>query len=160
MRYSRTFPGLPLYVVENGMPTDDGKPRPDRYTRSDHLRDHVYWLERARSDGAPVIGYNYWSITDNYEWGTYRPRFGLFTVDALTDPTLTRRPTEAVTTYRDLVANGSRPATNPNAPPHSVPSWIRPSAAPIPRRTVDAEARRTITWCRGRCGVQCSGPRA
>ncbi|GCE37201.1 Beta-galactosidase [Rhodococcus wratislaviensis] len=34
MRYTRKFPGLPLYVVENGMPTDDGKPRPDGYTRS------------------------------------------------------------------------------------------------------------------------------
>ena len=116
IRYTRKFPGLPLYVVENGMPTDDGKPRPDGYTRSDHLRDHVYWLERARADGAPVIGYNYWSITDNYEWGTYRPRFGLFTVDALTDPTLTRRPTEAVTTYRDLVANGLPPGYEPERP--------------------------------------------
>jgi beta-glucosidase len=116
MRYARAFPGLPLYVVENGMSTDDGKPRPDGYTRSDHLRDHVYWMERARADGAPVIGYNYWSITDNYEWGTFRPRFGLFTVDALTDPTLTRRPTDAVTTYRDLVANGLPPGYRPVRP--------------------------------------------
>ncbi|MCQ4119109.1 glycoside hydrolase family 1 protein [Rhodococcus tibetensis] len=106
MRYTRKFPGLPLYVVENGMPTDDGQPRPDGYTRSDHLRDHVYWMERARQDGAPVIGYNYWSITDNYEWGTYRPRFGLYTVDALTDPTLTRHPTDAVVTYRDIIGSG------------------------------------------------------
>ncbi|MGW4335683.1 glycoside hydrolase family 1 protein [Rhodococcus koreensis] len=113
MQYTRTFPGLPLYVVENGMPTDDGKPRPDGYTRSDHLRDHLYWMERARADGAPVIGYNYWSITDNYEWGTFRPRFGLFTVDALTDPTLTRRPTDAVATYRDVVANGLPPGYEP-----------------------------------------------
>ncbi|BAH49006.1 putative beta-glucosidase [Rhodococcus opacus B4] len=113
MRYTRTFPGLPLYVVENGMPTDDGAPRADGYTRSDHLRDHLYWMERARADGAPVIGYNYWSITDNYEWGTFRPRFGLFTVDALTDPTLTRRPTDAVATYRDLVANGLPPGYEP-----------------------------------------------
>ncbi|QTJ64630.1 glycoside hydrolase family 1 protein [Rhodococcus sp. ZPP] len=106
MRYTRKFPGLPLYVVENGMPTDNGQPRPDGYTRSDHLRDHIYWMERARLDGAPVIGYNYWSITDNYEWGTYRPRFGLYTVDALTDPTLTRRPTDAVATYRDIIVAG------------------------------------------------------
>ncbi|WP_137725934.1 glycoside hydrolase family 1 protein [Prescottella subtropica] len=102
--YHRKLPGMPLYVVENGMATDDGQPRPDGYTRSDHLRDHVYWIERARADGADVIGYNYWSITDNYEWGSYRPRFGLYTVDAVTDPALTRRPTDAVTTYRDVVA--------------------------------------------------------
>ncbi|WP_430332800.1 glycoside hydrolase family 1 protein [Rhodococcus sp. ACT016] len=108
--YHRKLPGMPLYVVENGMPTDDGKPRPDGYTRSDHLRDHVYWIERARQDGADVIGYNYWSITDNYEWGSYRPRFGLYTVDALTDPTLTRRPTDAVATYRTIIEDGGVPA--------------------------------------------------
>lgn len=110
MAYHRKLPGMPLYVVENGMSTDDGKPRADGYTRSDHLRDHVYWIERAREDGSDVIGYNYWSITDNYEWGSYRPRFGLYTVDALTDPTLTRRPTDAVETYRTIIAGGGVPA--------------------------------------------------
>lgn len=108
--YARKFPSLPLYVVENGMPTDNGKPRPDGYTRSDHLRDHIYWVQRAKADGMNVIGYNYWSITDNYEWGSYRPRFGLYTVDALTDPSLTRRPTDAVATYRDLIARDGVPS--------------------------------------------------
>ncbi|MGH3738256.1 MAG: glycoside hydrolase family 1 protein [Micromonosporaceae bacterium] len=107
--YSRKYPDLPLYVVENGMPTDDGKPRADHYTRSEHLRDHVYWIQRAKADGMNVIGYNYWSITDNYEWGSYRPRFGLYTVDVATDPSLTRRPTDAVDTDRELVRNGGVP---------------------------------------------------
>ncbi|ROZ48586.1 glycoside hydrolase family 1 protein [Rhodococcus sp. WS3] len=105
MRYSRKYPALPLYIVENGMPTDNGNPRLDGYTRSNHLSDHVYWMERAREDGADVIGYNYWSITDNYEWGSYRPRFGLYTVDVLTDPTLTRTPTDGVETYRNIIEN-------------------------------------------------------
>lgn len=108
--YARKFPTLPLYVVENGMPTDNGQPRPDGYTRSDHLRDHIYWVQRAKADGIDVIGYNYWSITDNYEWGSYRPRFGLYTVDALTDPTLTRRPTDAVATYRAVISGHGVPA--------------------------------------------------
>ncbi|GAB2734561.1 glycoside hydrolase family 1 protein [Amycolatopsis magusensis] len=108
--YHRKFPELPLYVVENGMPTDNGKPRADGYSRADHLRDHVYWLQRAIAEGVEVIGYNYWSITDNYEWGSYRPRFGLYTVDALTDPALTRRPTEAVPAYRDLISGAGVPA--------------------------------------------------
>lgn len=107
--YQKRFPDLPLYVVENGMPTDDGAPRPDGYTRSDDLLDTVYWMQRAKADGANVIGYNYWSLTDNYEWGSYRPRFGLYTVDALTDPALTRRPTDAVATYRDVIARGGVP---------------------------------------------------
>lgn len=118
MRYTRKFPELPLYVVENGMPTDNGLARPDGYTRSDHLRDHIYWITRASEDGADVIGYNYWSITDNYEWGSFRPRFGLYTVDAATDPTLTRRATDAVATYREITAaDGVPPAYRPVRPP-------------------------------------------
>ncbi|WP_134730791.1 family 1 glycosylhydrolase [Amycolatopsis nivea] len=107
--YREKFPRLPIYVVENGMATDNGSPRSDGYTRSAHLRDHLYWLQRALAEDIPVIGYNYWSLTDNYEWGSYRPRFGLYTVDVLTDPTLTRRPTDAVSTYRRTIANGGVP---------------------------------------------------
>lgn len=107
--YHRQYPQLPLYVVENGMATDNGRPHPDGYTRSEHLRDHLYWLQRARAEGINVIGYNYWSITDNYEWGSYRPRFGLYTVDVVTDPTLTRRPTDAVGTYRRIIRRGGVP---------------------------------------------------
>ncbi|MEV4310619.1 family 1 glycosylhydrolase [Actinocrispum sp. NPDC049592] len=107
--YARRFPKLPLYIVENGMPSDDGAPRADGYTRSDHLRDHVYWMLRARSEGVRLIGYNYWSLTDNYEWGSYRPRFGLYTVDVETDPALARKPTDAVGAYRAIVAADGLP---------------------------------------------------
>ncbi|WP_458687634.1 family 1 glycosylhydrolase [Nocardia tengchongensis] len=108
--YSRMFPGKPLWVVENGMPTDNGAPRADGYTRSDHLRDTVYWLQRAKADGMNLIGYNYWSLTDNYEWGSFAPRFGLYTVDVQTDPSLTRKPTDAVGTYRQIITAGGVPA--------------------------------------------------
>ncbi|WP_084262333.1 glycoside hydrolase family 1 protein [Actinomadura formosensis] len=108
--YQRRLPHLPVYIVENGMATDNGKPRKDGYTRSDNLRDHIYWIQRAMADGVKMMGYNYWSLTDNYEWGIYRPRFGLYTVDVLTDPTLTRRPTDAVPTYRSIIANRGVPS--------------------------------------------------
>jgi len=136
--YARKFPTLPLYVVENGMPTDNGQPRPDGYTRSDHLRDHIYWVQRAKADGIDVIGYNYWSITDNYEWGSYRPRFGLYTVDALTDPTLTRRPTDAVATYRAVISghgvpSGYLPVKHPAVcSVVSLDSCVNPAAYPGP----------------------------
>ncbi|MCW2937193.1 MAG: glycoside hydrolase family 1 protein [Actinomycetia bacterium] len=107
--YQKRFPKLAMYVVENGMPTENGKPRADGYTRSQHLRDHIYWIQRALADGVHVIGYNYWSITDNYEWGSYSPRFGLYTVDVLTDPALTRRPTDAVATYQAIIRNQGVP---------------------------------------------------
>lgn len=118
--YHDRFPTLPIYVVEGGMPTRDGQPRTDGYTRSNYLRDHTYWLQRALADGMPVVGYNYWSLTDAYqiESGGYTNRFGLYTVDALTDPTLTRRPTPAVDTYREIIRNGGVPTDyRPVAPP-------------------------------------------
>ncbi|MGW4633574.1 family 1 glycosylhydrolase [Nocardia sp. NPDC004415] len=115
--YARRFPGKPLYIVENGIPTENGLPRADGYTRADSLRDTVYWLQRAVTDGIPLIGYNYWSLTDNYEWGSYTPRFGLYTVDVLTDPTLTRRPTDAVAAYREITAaDGVAPGYRPTRP--------------------------------------------
>ncbi|WP_067893557.1 family 1 glycosylhydrolase [Nocardia vaccinii] len=116
--YARRFPGKPLYIVENGMPTFNGQPRADHYTRADNLRDTVYWLQRAKADGMPLIGYNYWSITDNYEWGSYAPRFGLYTVDVRTDPALTRQPTDAVPAYSAITRAGG------------VPSGYRPTRAP------------------------------
>ncbi|PKV82522.1 family 1 glycosylhydrolase [Nocardia fluminea] len=115
--YARKFPGRPLYIVENGIPTENGRPRADGYTRADSLRDTVYWLQRAVADGIPLMGYNYWSLTDNYEWGSYTPRFGLYTVDVLTDPSLTRRPTDAVAAYRAITtAGGVGPGYRPTRP--------------------------------------------
>ena len=88
----RAFPELPVLISENGMATPNGKPRPDGVTREESLRDTVYWVQRARQDGVPVIGYLYWSLTDNYEWGSYDARLGLYTVDVRTDPGLRGGP--------------------------------------------------------------------
>lgn len=115
----RRFPRKPLYVVEAGMATQNGQPRPDGYRRANHLRDLVYWIQKARRAGIPVMGLNYWSLTDNYEWGSYTPRFGLYTVNVKTDPTLRRIPTPAVAAYQSIIANNgvsrtyrpTRPAT-------------------------------------------------
>ncbi|MBF6124379.1 family 1 glycosylhydrolase [Nocardia brasiliensis] len=126
--YSRAFPGKPLYIVENGMPTENGLPRPDGYARGDDLRDTIYWIQRARADGMNIMGYNYWSLTDNYEWGSYTPRFGLYTVDVLTDPSLTRKPTDAVAAYTRITREGG------------VPADYRPTRAPQPCSLVDPPA--------------------
>lgn len=109
--YAQRYPKLPLYIIENSLPTENHEPRSDGYLREDHLRDIVYWLQQAKSDGMNVIGYNYWSLTDNYEWGSYTPRFGLYTVDVKTDPKLARVATPAVAAYRTIIANNGVPAT-------------------------------------------------
>ncbi len=132
-RYQRIFPGKSLYVVENGMATENGLPRPDGYDRADYLRDVVYWLQRARMDGIPVIGYNYWSITDNYEWGSYTPRFGLYTVDVRSDPILLRRPTDAVGAYSEITRSGGVPGNYlPTRPPAGCSQIDPPSSCDDP----------------------------
>lgn len=115
--YAERFPGRPLYIVENGMPTDNGV-RKDGQKRGDALLDTVYWLQRAKADGMNLIGYNYWSLTDNYEWGSYSPRFGLYSVDVLNDPTLTRVPTDAVEVYKRVIReHGVKPGFKPGVAP-------------------------------------------
>lgn len=112
--YSSVFPGKPLYIVENGIPTNNGHARADGYTRSQHLKETIYWVQRAHAAGINVIGYNYWSLLDNFEWGSYAPRFGLYTVN-VTRHDLKRIPTPAVETYRTIISA------------HGVPSDFTPS---------------------------------
>lgn len=107
----RWLPSKPVLITENGMATDNGQPRADGVTRSENMRDTIYWVQRARQAGVPVIGYLYWSLTDNYEWGSYSARLGLYTVNVRTDPKLVRHPTAAVATYRRLIHAGGDPAT-------------------------------------------------
>jgi len=104
-RYAKQYPNLPLMVAENGMPTLDKQPRPDGVTRDWALRECVRAVQRTKAEGVNVIGYMYWSLTDNFEWGKYGPRFGLYSVDVMTDPELKRKPTPAVAAYRDIIRN-------------------------------------------------------
>jgi beta-glucosidase len=63
----------PVLILENGMA------EPSQMSREEFLRGHLESLARAIAAGADVRGYFHWSLIDNYEWGSYRPRFGLFT---------------------------------------------------------------------------------
>ena len=111
------FPDKPLLVAETGMATQNGQPREDGAKREEVLRDSIYWTQRARADGVNVIGFMVWSLTDNFEWGSYTPRFGLYTVNVRTDPTLKRIPTAAVAAYRDVIRhNGVGPDYRPVMP--------------------------------------------
>lgn len=42
---------------------------------------YLHQVVKAIHDGIPIIGYTAWSFLDNYEWGSFNPRFGLFYVD-------------------------------------------------------------------------------
>jgi len=76
-----------ILIAENGMAlrrkfdNSIAHPRRDRLTRSEFLKAHVAEVRRLVAEDVPMLGYLHWSITDNYEWGSFTPRFGLFTVD-------------------------------------------------------------------------------
>ena len=82
---SARAPGLDLWVVENGLCNrvvhDRSYPRLDGWDRSRYLRECIGEVVDAVADGLPVRGYWHWSLVDNYEWGSYEPRFGLYGLD-------------------------------------------------------------------------------
>ena len=76
---------LPIMVTENGIAqpdtvAQDGKVHDQ--TRVEYLHQFLPGVGKAISEGIPVLGYQYWSIMDNFEWCEgYAPRFGLIHVD-------------------------------------------------------------------------------
>jgi beta-glucosidase len=67
--------GVPLIVTENGIATDDDSRRVAYTTGA------LQEVASALADGLDVRGYLHWSALDNYEWGSFRPTFGLISVD-------------------------------------------------------------------------------
>lgn len=82
--YHRRY-GLPLMVTENGMSNGDfvmldGKVHDPQ--RVDFIHRFLKGLKRAAEENIPLLGYQYWSILDNFEWAEgYDTRFGLVYVD-------------------------------------------------------------------------------
>ncbi len=111
VRIARDYPGLPLYVTENGaafpdVPDDTGFVRDD--DRTAYLAAHIAATAAAREAGADVRGYFAWSLLDCFEWAYgYAKRFGLVRVDHVTQA---RTIKQSGLFYRDLVerVRGSR----------------------------------------------------
>jgi beta-glucosidase len=96
--------GLPLDITENGMSwadqaTDGDVPDP---VREAFLADHLRAVLEARTKGANVQGFFYWSLLDNYEWAFgYERRFGLVHVDF---DSLQRTPKQSYHAWRRALA--------------------------------------------------------
>lgn len=70
---------LPILISENGICTDYDE------ERWEFIREHLRELAKAMEKGAPVLGYLYWSLLDNFEWAEgFSPRFGLIEVNFAT----------------------------------------------------------------------------
>jgi beta-glucosidase len=114
--YHKAF-NLPILLAENGFATRDGEPRSDGWTREAYMVAHIDALMRLKREGLPILGYMYWTLTDNYEWGSFAPRFGLWRVE-IRRGDLTRRATPAVAVYREIIRHGGvTPALRQAHPP-------------------------------------------
>ena len=106
-RVARDYPGVPLYVTENGAAFADEKVDgevhdPDRVA---YLDAHFRAAHRAIGDGVDLRGYFVWSLLDNFEWAYgFSKRFGLIHVDY---ETLERTPKDSARFYAQVTrANG------------------------------------------------------
>ena len=97
--------GKPIMITENGMSSFDwvsldGKVHDPN--RIDFLHRYLRSIIDAVSEGIPVLGYQYWSIMDNFEWiNGYDKRFGLVYVDYRTQK---RTIKDSACWYRDVIA--------------------------------------------------------
>lgn len=117
------LPGLPLWIVENGLCTRvrNGRsyPRPDGWDRPRYLAAHVAAVMDAVAAGVPVTAYLHWSLVDNYEWGSYEPRFGIFGIDRARGPRGFRwldtdsDGKDSAATYRNLIRWARQGAEGP-----------------------------------------------
>lgn len=90
VRYAHQVTGLPTFVTEHGVGTDDDSLRARLIPAA--LRE----LRSAIDGGVPVLGYMHWSLVDNFEWiSGYKTRFGLHSVDRSTFQR-TAKPSAAV----------------------------------------------------------------
>ena len=73
--------------------------------RPKFIREHLYWVHKAISEGADVRGYFHWSLIDNFEWSYgWAPKFGLYAVDRHTFAR-TARPSAHV--YSEICKNNA-----------------------------------------------------
>ena len=122
-RVARDYPGVPLYVTENGAAIADEK-GPDGEVhdpaRVAYLDAHLRAAHRAIADGVDLRGYFVWSLLDNFEWSFgYSKRFGLIHVDF---DTLERTPKGSARWYG---RSRARTAWQAEMPPEAAGTKVR-----------------------------------
>ncbi|MBR2340228.1 MAG: glycoside hydrolase family 1 protein [Clostridia bacterium] len=86
----------PVIISENGCSCND-----DRF-RIVYLALYLSALAEAIKMGADVKGYLYWSLMDNFEWGSYLPRFGLCDCNF---ETFERTPKPSAYFFKEIIEN-------------------------------------------------------
>ena len=85
----------PLYITENGTADQDD------IFRSLYIVEHLQAIKAAQAEGVVVLGYIYWTLTDNFEWSDgYCPKFGLLSVDR---ESMLRKPRQSYFDFQNLI---------------------------------------------------------
>jgi len=88
--------GLPIVITENGLSDPDDK------FREEFLIIHLKAVHDAITAGIPVIGYQYWSLTDTWEPGDASfSQFGFIEIDRQNNLQRKLRPSALI--YRDII---------------------------------------------------------
>ena len=99
IRWAHAAIGKPIYVTENGIATDDDT------RRIAFIDQALAGLRTCLDEGIPVHSYLYWSLLDNFEWGSgYGVHFGLASVDRETF----KRTLKPSARYLGAIARGNR----------------------------------------------------
>jgi beta-glucosidase len=105
---AKKFPGLPLYISENGAAYADYLDQNSRVVdteRTDYLDGHLRAAHEAIGSGVDLRGYFLWSFLDNFEWAEgYSKRFGIVYVHY---PTGDRTPKASFDWYRSVIAENA-----------------------------------------------------
>lgn len=86
---------LPIVITENGLDDADDK------FREEFIILHLKAVFDAIKDGANVIGYQYWSLTDTWEWDGMFSNMGLIAIDRENNLTRSLRP--SALTYGEII---------------------------------------------------------
>eukprot|EP00158_Paraphelidium_tribonemae_P007268 Partr_v1_DN28174_c0_g1_i2_m55503 putative beta-glucosidase-like SFR2 len=102
---------IPIMITENGVSDSTDLLRPS------YLIEHLMAVDKAIKSGVPVVGYIFWTISDNFEWADgYCPKFGMVEVDR-SSPTLKRTLRPSYHLFSDVVTSKQILAR------HRVDSW-------------------------------------
>jgi beta-glucosidase len=95
----KNYPDLKILLTESGWCGDNIIDDLDQLW---YYKTYVAEVLSAIKRGVPVLGYTAWSVMDNYEWGSFNERFGLWYVDF---NTLERVPKTASFWFAKVVEN-------------------------------------------------------
>ncbi|XP_050673111.1 myrosinase 1-like [Leptidea sinapis] len=102
----KSYGNVPIWITENGFPGSELEL--NDFNRIKYIKDHLEQVSLAMNvDGVNVIGYTFWSLTDNMEWNDgYRTKFGLYQID-FNDPERNRVARLSAQFYKCVIIHHS-----------------------------------------------------